>query len=31
MHLLYMNFDNMDGKQARKTKNSSALGMIFDH
>ena len=23
--------DNMDGKQARKTKTSSPLGMIFDH
>jgi len=21
----------MDGKQARKTGNSSALGMLFDH
>jgi ethanolaminephosphotransferase len=31
MHLIYMNFDNMDGKQARKTGNSSALGMLFDH
>jgi phosphatidylglycerophosphate synthase len=23
--------DNMDGKQARRTKTSSALGMMFDH
>ena len=23
--------DNMDGKQARRTKSSSALGMLFDH
>jgi phosphatidylglycerophosphate synthase len=28
---LYQTFDNMDGKQARKTKSSSALGMFFDH
>lgn len=25
------NFDNMDGKQARKTGNSSPLGLLFDH
>ncbi|EGR30344.1 hypothetical protein IMG5_134340 [Ichthyophthirius multifiliis] len=31
MHLLYMNFDNIDGKQARKTGNSSPLGLLFDH
>ncbi|CAD8112784.1 unnamed protein product [Paramecium sonneborni] len=31
LHLLYMNFDNLDGKQARRTKNSSPLGMILDH
>lgn len=24
-------FDEMDGKQARKTGNSSPLGMLFDH
>jgi ethanolaminephosphotransferase len=24
-------FDNLDGKQARKTGQSSPLGMIFDH
>jgi ethanolaminephosphotransferase len=23
--------DNMDGKQARRTGTSSALGMLFDH
>ncbi len=23
--------DNMDGKQARRTKTSSPLGMMFDH
>jgi phosphatidylglycerophosphate synthase len=23
--------DNLDGKQARRTKTSSALGMLFDH
>jgi ethanolaminephosphotransferase len=27
----YQTLDNMDGKQARKTKSSSALGMFFDH
>lgn len=28
---VYQTMDNMDGKQARKTKNSSSLGMLFDH
>lgn len=28
---LYMNFDNMDGKQARRTGSSSPLGMLYDH
>ena len=27
----YQTLDNMDGKQARKTGSSSALGMLFDH
>lgn len=27
----YQTLDNMDGKQARKTGSSSALGMFFDH
>lgn len=27
----YQTFDNMDGKQARRTGSSSALGMVFDH
>ena len=27
----YQVLDNLDGKQARKTKNSSPLGMLFDH
>ena len=27
----YRMLDEMDGKQARKTKNSSPLGLIFDH
>ena len=27
----YSTLDNMDGKQARKTKSSSALGLLFDH
>lgn len=31
LHLTYMNFDNLDGKQARKTGNSSPLGLLFDH
>jgi len=30
-HFIYFHLDNMDGKQARKTGNSSALGLIFDH
>mmetsp|Transcript_17226 Transcript_17226/g.15113 ORF Transcript_17226/g.15113 Transcript_17226/m.15113 type:complete len:233 (-) Transcript_17226:578-1276(-) len=30
-HFLYMIFDNADGKQARKTGNSSPLGLLFDH
>ena len=28
---LYQTLDNMDGKQARRTHTSSALGMFFDH
>jgi len=28
---LYMNLDNADGKQARKTGSSSPLGLLFDH
>lgn len=28
---LYQTLDNMDGKQARKTGSSSALGMLIDH
>jgi ethanolaminephosphotransferase len=28
---IYMWLDNCDGKQARRTGNSSPLGMIFDH
>jgi ethanolaminephosphotransferase len=28
---LYQTLDNMDGKQARKTGSSTALGMVFDH
>jgi phosphatidylglycerophosphate synthase len=28
---VYQNLDNVDGKQARKLKNSTALGMIMDH
>ena len=27
----YQHLDNVDGKQARKIKNSSPLGMIMDH
>jgi len=29
--LVYQTLDNMDGKQARKTGSSSALGLLFDH
>jgi len=28
---LYQTFDNMDGKQARKTGSQSPLGLLFDH
>lgn len=28
---LYSTFDNVDGRQARKTKTSSPLGELFDH
>ena len=30
-HFLYIIFDNLDGKQARRTKSSSAFGMLLDH
>ncbi len=30
-YFAYRMFDEMDGKQARKTGNSSPLGLIFDH
>ena len=30
-YFLYRIFDEMDGKQARKSNNSSPLGMMFDH
>mmetsp|Transcript_31365 Transcript_31365/g.66308 ORF Transcript_31365/g.66308 Transcript_31365/m.66308 type:complete len:604 (-) Transcript_31365:220-2031(-) len=29
--LAYQTLDNMDGKQARKTRSSSPLGLLFDH
>lgn len=29
--LIYMILDNLDGKQARRTKSSSPLGHLFDH
>lgn len=29
--MIYLTLDNADGKQARKTGNSSTLGMILDH
>ena len=29
--ILYQTFDAMDGKQARRTNSSSALGQLFDH
>eukprot|EP00344_Euplotes_crassus_P007991 CAMPEP_0196994822 /NCGR_PEP_ID=MMETSP1380-20130617/1057_1 /TAXON_ID=5936 /ORGANISM="Euplotes crassus, Strain CT5" /LENGTH=266 /DNA_ID=CAMNT_0042410305 /DNA_START=20 /DNA_END=820 /DNA_ORIENTATION=+ len=31
MHMAYITLDNMDGKHARNTKNSSPLGQMFDH
>ena len=30
-HMLYIIFDNIDGKQARRTGTSSAYGMLLDH
>lgn len=30
-YFMYRMLDELDGKQARKTGNSSALGMLFDH
>ena len=30
-HYLYIIFDNLDGKQARRTKTSSSFGMLLDH
>jgi ethanolaminephosphotransferase len=29
--ITYQTLDNMDGKQARRTKSSSPLGLLFDH
>lgn len=29
--IAYQTLDNLDGKQARRTKNGSALGLLFDH
>ena len=29
--LIYQTLDNMDGKQARRTGSSSAMGLLFDH
>lgn len=29
--ILYQTFDNMDGKQARRTGSTSPLGLLFDH
>ena len=29
--LVYQTLDNMDGKQARRTKSGSPLGLLFDH
>jgi len=29
--LVYQTMDNMDGKQARRTRSSSPLGLLFDH
>lgn len=30
-YCVYMTLDNMDGKQARRTKSSSPLGLLVDH
>jgi ethanolaminephosphotransferase len=30
-YFLYRLFDEMDGKQARKTGNGTPLGLLFDH
>ena len=30
-YFMYRMFDELDGKQARKTGNSSPLGLLFDH
>ena len=30
-YFIYRMLDEMDGKQARKTGNSSPLGLLFDH
>lgn len=30
-YLVYRMLDEMDGKQARRTGNSSPLGLLFDH
>jgi ethanolaminephosphotransferase len=30
-YLVYRMLDEMDGKQARRTENSSPLGLLFDH
>ena len=30
-HFLYIFFDNLDGKQARKTRTCSSFGMLLDH
>ena len=30
-YFLWMLLDNIDGKQARRTRNSTPLGLIFDH
>jgi phosphatidylglycerophosphate synthase len=30
-YLIYRILDEMDGKQARRTGNSSPLGLLFDH
>lgn len=30
-YCLYITLDNMDGKQARRTKSSSPLGILVDH
>jgi ethanolaminephosphotransferase len=31
LYFMWLILDNIDGKQARRTKSSSPLGLMFDH